>query len=264
MRVLAVRQLAHLLVRVREALRERLTAREPVGDRRLVRSGGREGLGGEPAARRRRHRSRVAELGEHLVVLVRARHGRDVGEVLRGRAEHRRAPDVDHLDGLLLARAVAARDVLERIQVHADQVERRDVLFVERGHVAFLVAAGEDRGVDARVERLHAAAEHLGHLRELLDARHLEAGVLERRRGSAARDELDAETREPAREVLEPVLAVDGEQRAHQPISSRTTSGSRRCSTACTRARSESDVSPGSTGTGSARITLPVSTPSST
>ena len=99
--------------------------------------------------------------------------------------------------------------------------------------------------MDARVERLDPAAEHLGHLGQRLDARDLEARVLERRRGAAARDELDAELREPAREVLEPVLAVDGEQRAHQAISSRTTSGSRRCSTACTRARSESDVSPG-------------------
>ncbi len=56
-------------------------------------------------------------------------------------------------------------------------------------------------------------------------------------------------------------LVVDGDQRAH---SSRTTFGSSRCSAACTRSRSVSTVSPGSTGTGSLAITSPVSTPSST
>ena len=48
------------------------------------------------------------------------------------------------------------------------------------------------------------------------------------------------------------------------PISSRTTSGSSRCSTARIRACSVSGVSPGSTGTASCRSTAPVSTPSST
>ena len=103
--------------------------------------------------------------------------------------------------------------------------------------------------MDARVERLHAAAEHLRELGHALDARHLEAELLEVRGRAAARDELAAELGEPPRELVEPRLVVDRDQRAH---SSLTTSGSSRCSTAWIRS---SSVSRGSTGTGSWRIT---------
>ena len=50
--------------------------------------------------------------------------------------------------------------------------------------VVLAVAAGEDPGVDARVQRLDAAAEHLGHLRQRLDVRHLEPVLLEEARRS--------------------------------------------------------------------------------
>src|SRR5262249_31541061 len=151
--------------------------------------------------------------------------------------------------------------LLERIEVHADKVERLDRVLVERREVVLAIAAREDAGMNGRVQRLDAAAEQLGNLGERLDGRHLEAELLEVGGRSTARDELAAEVGEPDGERVETALVPDGDQRAH---SVRTTSGRIRCSTACTRRRRLSTVSSSSTGTSSLAITGPVSTPSST
>ncbi len=182
-----------------------------------------------------------------------------MGEVLRGAAKERRAADVDHLHRLLGADAEAARDLAERIEVDADEVERADLVGLERCGVLGVVAAREDGRVDTGMERLDPASEQLGDAGDLLDALDVEADLgLEEVRRSAARDELEVELGQAARELLQAGLVVDGDQRSH---SSLTTSGRIRCSTAWILARS---VSRGSTATGSWRITGPVSTPSST
>jgi len=72
----------------------------------------------------------------------------------------RRAADVDQLDGLLLAHA-APGGRSEGIKVDSDELERLDPVLVECGDVLGAVGAREDRCVDARVERLHTAAEQL-------------------------------------------------------------------------------------------------------
>src|SRR5207253_9471976 len=120
------------------------------------------------------------------------------------------------------------------------------------------VAPRADPCVDALMQRLDAPAEHLGRLGHLLDPRHLEAVLLEERRRAARRHELEPELREPAREHVHSLLLVHRDQRAHRLA---TTSGSRRCSTAWMRC---SSVARGSSGTGSWRMTGPVSRPSST
>ena len=53
------------------------------------------------------------------VVLILARHGRDVREVLRGGAQHRRPADVDHLDDIRLGDSAPPRHRRERIEVDA-------------------------------------------------------------------------------------------------------------------------------------------------
>ena len=191
-------------------------------------------------------------------VLLGVAHRGDVREVLRRRAQHRRPADVDHLDGVLHARSVLRDDRAERIEVDADEVERLDLLLVERLEVVGAVASREDAAVDARVQRLHASAEQLGRVRHVLDARDVHAVLLEERGRPAAGDDLEAELLEPARELGQAGLVVNGDQRAH---SSLTTPGSSRCSTAWIRSTS---VARGSTGTGSWRMTGPLSRPSST
>ena len=182
------------------------------------------------AARRRRVSSEsspfAAQLGEHGVVLVRAADRRHARVVLRRRPQHRRAADVDHLDGVLLAHAPPPGDLRERIEVHAHELERPDAELVERERVLCAVGPREDRRVHLRVQRLHAPAEQLAGAGQLLDERHAELVLLDEGRRASARDELHAELREAARERVEAGLVVDGEERAlDHSVSSRSTSG---------------------------------------
>ena len=201
MRVLAVGEVEHLLEARDQQLRERVPVGEPARDRRLVGGGHREGLGRERPARLERDLARLPQLGQDRPVALGPADRRDVREVLRGRAQHRRAADVDHLDGVLLLHAVPRDDLREGIEVDADEVERLDAVLVERREVVGVVAAGEDRGVDARVKRLDASAEELGDLGQVLDALDVDPVLGQVVGGAAARDELDAEVGEPAREL---------------------------------------------------------------
>jgi hypothetical protein len=265
MRVLAVGDVGDLREAGNELLRERLAAEEPGRDRRFVGGRRRKRLGGKLAAGLVRQRSVLAQLGEDLRVPLRPAHRCHMREVLGRAAEQRRPADVDQLDRVLLGNAVARHDLRERVKADADKVERPDVVLVERGEVVRAIAPRQDRRVDAGMQRLDAAAEQLGDLRQLLDAGRLDAALRKELGGSPAGDELDIELGEPSRELLEAGLVPDREQRSlDHEIRERTVSGSRRCSTAWTRARSVSTVSSSSTGTRSATITGPVSIPSST
>jgi hypothetical protein len=48
------------------------------------------------------------------------------------------------------------------VEVHHHQVERLDLHAGERFHVRRYTAVSEDAAVHARVQRLHAAVQHLG------------------------------------------------------------------------------------------------------
>ena len=144
-RVLAVREVEHLLEREHERLGERLAVGEPRRDRGLVRGGRRERLGRELAARLERELALAAELVEDEAVALGPAERRAVREVLRRAAQHRRAADVDHLDRLRLGDALLRRDLLEGIEVDADEVERLDAVLLERRDVVVAVAAREDR-----------------------------------------------------------------------------------------------------------------------
>jgi hypothetical protein len=239
--------------------------REPARDRGLVSGGQTERLGGEPAARAQRQVVVRTQLEQDLVVALGAADRRHVREVLRCCPKHRGPADVDHLDGVLFVHGAPGDDVLERVEVDADEVEGLDPVLVEGGGVVRAVAAREDRRMDVRVERLDSPAEQLGHLGQLLDGSDRDSDLLEERGRAAAGDELDVELRQAPGERLQAVLVVDRDQRAaDHAISSRTTCGRRRCSTAWTRALRLSASSEGRTGTRSAAITGPESTPPST
>ena len=92
-------------------------------------------------------------------------------EVLCRRTKHGRAPDVDHFNGLLLAHVLASRDLRERIEVDADEVEGLDLVLGERLEVLLHVAAGQDGPVDLRMQRLDPSPEQLRDVGELVDGR---------------------------------------------------------------------------------------------
>jgi hypothetical protein len=87
-------------------------------------------------------------------------------------------------------------------------------VLLRRNHVGRVVAAGEQAGVELRVQRLDAAVHDLGEAREVLDRADLEPGGLEHLGGPAGRDELDAERREAPGELGDARLVRHGQQRA--------------------------------------------------
>ncbi len=135
MRVLAVREVEHLVERRRDRAGALLAAGEPRGDRGLVGGRCREGVGGEAATGVERELAVLTQFVEHGAVLIRAADRRHARVVLRRRPQHRGAADVDHLDGVVLAHAPAPGDLRERIEVHAHELERPDAELVERERV---------------------------------------------------------------------------------------------------------------------------------
>ena len=107
--------------------------------------------------------------------------------------------------------------------------EQYSVVLGERCRVLRQVAPRKNPGVDARVQRLDTAAEHLGRLGHLLDARHIETLAFQERRRAARRDELPAEVGQAARKVVDAGLLPDADQRTGHR--SPTTCGRTRCST---------------------------------
>ena len=216
MRVLAVGQVGDLLERVQQQRREVvLLLHEPARDRAVVAGGVGERLGRQRLARAERELAGgVRELLQDRVVAGRVDHDRGEGEVLGRRADHRRAADVDVLDHLVLGDAAAGRGGLERIEVHAHQVDELDLVLGGRRHVLLVVAQRQQPGVELRVQRLDAAAHDLREAREVLDRPDLEPALAQRGRGAAGRDQLDAQRSQPARELHDPGLVGDRQQRA--------------------------------------------------
>ena len=169
----------------------------------------------EPPARvEREPPAGLAQLREHALVVGRVDDDRRERAVLRGRADHRGAADVDVLDDLGVARVAARDGLLERVEVHADEVDLLDLVLGRRGQVALVVAQREQPGVEPRVERLQAPVHHLREAREVLDLARLDAGAGELTRGPAGRDDLDAELLQAACEADDAGLVGDRQQRA--------------------------------------------------
>jgi hypothetical protein len=127
---------------------------------------------------------------------------------------------------------VSRDDLRERIEVDDDEVERPNVMLVERSEVVRMVAPREDRGVDPGVQSLHAPAEELRDLGQVLDPRHVEAVLGQVVGRPAAGDDVDAELGEAAGELGQASLVEGGDESAFdQEISSRTAFGNSRCST---------------------------------
>ena len=77
-----------------------------------------------------------------------------------------------------------------------------------------VVADGEDAAVDARMQRLDPAVEHLGKAGHLGDVAHGQAGVGQRLARAAGGDQFDAEGGQAAGEVDQAGLVADAEQGA--------------------------------------------------
>ena len=226
---------------------------EPARDRRVVGGGDRERLG----------RERAARLGESPPSASSAStgsycSGRQTGATCAKFLAAPRSSDgpPTSIISMMSASSTPSRagERGERVEVHADEVERDDPVLAERRRGPPRVGPREDAGVDApggassrarRASRAPPSRPRPASPRALL---------LEERRPCRRRRRARSRARRgPRANVVDAVLVVDGDQRPHRTLPAArqrptTTSGSSRCSTAWSRS---SSVSRGSTGTGS-------------
>ncbi|MGC0428171.1 hypothetical protein RKD32_004526 [Streptomyces sp. SAI-195] len=185
---------------------------EPGGDGDVVRGGVLEGLGGQALAGGEVEAA-VLDRGEHVGVPGRAGDDRDGGVVLGGGTHHGGAADVDLLDALV-GRGARGDGLAERVEVDHDQVERRHAQLVELLTVALQAQVGEDAGVHLGVQGLDPPVQALGEAGQLLDLGDGDTGGGDPPGGRPGGDQLDAGLVQPARELLEPGLVVDADERA--------------------------------------------------
>ena len=160
----------------------------------------------------RKSAARAGQFFEQVRIRLRRDDDGNVREVLRRRADQRRAADVYLLDGLFERDAFAGHRLLEGVEVDDDHVNRLDAVLFEGAQVFGTLADGEDAAVYARVERLDATVQHFrkaGHVRHVA---HFDSGLAQSSRAAGA-EELDAEAAQRARELDEAGLVRDAQER---------------------------------------------------
>ena len=190
---------------------------EGVGDRGVVGSGGGEGLLAQSPA------SFAAESAALLALFISwircgivgdASDDGDIFEVFGGGADHGRAADVDVFDEVAEGDAGLRGGLLEGVEVDDDHVDGLDVVGGDGGFVFGIAANVEQSAVDARVQGLHAAVEHLGKAGEVADVLDGRARLAKGAGGAAGGDQLDAEACEDFCELHEAGFVGHAEQRA--------------------------------------------------
>src|SRR5699024_7162943 len=133
----------------------------------------------------------------------------------RGRTHHGGAAHVDLLDDLVEA-AARGDGLAEGVEVDHDQVEGGDLVRLQLLPVVGEALVGEDAAVDARVEGLDPAVEHLGGSGDGRDVGDRDAGVPDGAAGGAGGDDLHAVRGEGAGQLDDAGLVVDGDQGSGQ------------------------------------------------
>ena len=168
MGIFTVAQILYLFPLAREDGREAagllffIKAREVVRDHRVVPSGMSKHLLGEFEARLGTHGAFGADFFSNALVVGRIDDDGDRLVVLCSRTNHRRAADIDILNRVF-KRAVGLGDrLLERVEIHDDDIDRIDFVISKRLHMFGIGTTGKNPGVDLRIERLDATVEHFG------------------------------------------------------------------------------------------------------
>ena len=187
---------------------------EPVGDRGVVRGHVGKRLGGKPRPGGRAHRPRLLDLRQNLAVLGGRHDDGHRAAVLRGGPDHGGPTDVDVLDHRLPVGA-GGDGGGERVEADNHQVDRRVAVLLQGPHVLREIAAGEDAGVDGRMEGLDPAVQHLGCAGDLADLAHRDTGIREGLGGATGGDQLHPGLVETAGEVSEARLVADADEGSH-------------------------------------------------
>jgi len=141
-------------------------------------------------------------------------------EVARSSTQQREAPGVDHLDRLVDGYHPLAHLRGEGTDAHDHDVDRADAVLGEALEVLGHVATGEDAGIDLGVVRLDLAADQSGHVGQLGDRGHLNAGRGQHRPRTVGGIDLDPLVKQLARQIGDTRAIRDREQGSHSAFSS--------------------------------------------
>ena len=139
-------------------------------------------------------------------------HDGHIFVVLRRRADHGRAADVDVLDGVGQVAIRLGHGGFEGIEIDRDQVDRLDAVLVH--HRAVQRTATEDAAMDLRVQGLDAAVHHFREAGVVGDFHCSHAVVLEQLVGAAGGEDFHAEGGQFAGELKDAGLVGNADQRA--------------------------------------------------
>src|SRR5436189_937967 len=133
--------------------------------------------------------------------------------ILRRRADHRGAANIDILDDLGPLRAPHHR-LKERVEIDHDEIDRADAVRGHRRCMLGIVADGEQAAMDHRVERLDPSVHHLWKAGEIGNVANHQPGFAEALPRAAGGDQLDAVARQRLAQLPEPRFVRHGQQGA--------------------------------------------------
>ena len=192
------------------------------GDLRVVGRGQGEGLGRQLLAGLGAHVVQRLDVAQHRCVLGRAADRRHAGEVLRCRPQERHAADVDLLERLVEGRLGLADGLRERVEVDDHHVDRLDLRLGQLREVVGPVPAGEQRGEDGGMQRLHPAVEDLVRSGQVADGPNaLQARIGQVRPGAVGGEAFHAGIDQTTGELDDAFSVTDGEQGAQSTSSVR-------------------------------------------
>ena len=111
------------------------------------------------------------QLVQKRLIILDIHHDVDEGMVLGGRADHRRAADVDILDAGVIIGTLGHR-LFERVKVHDQEVDFLDPVGDHRADMGVIVPQRQQPAMHRRVQGLDPAIHHLGkarHIGHILD-----------------------------------------------------------------------------------------------
>jgi hypothetical protein len=153
------------------------------------------------------------QLGKQAVIVQRIGHHRDKPMVLRRRADHRRAADVDVLDAGRMVSALRHR-LLEGVEVDDQQVDRFDPVRGHRHQMLVIVTQRQQAAMHLRVQRLDPAVHHFGKARHVRHVPYRQPRRAQHAAGATGGNQLYAISRQRAGQVQKAGLVGNRNQRA--------------------------------------------------
>ena len=174
-----------------------------------------ERLGGQLLAQLAGQDAELAQLAGHPAVVGRIGDRGDGRVVPGGGSEQGHPADVDHLDHVGQGDLAGADLGRERLDVDDHDVDRADAVGGQLLELGWIVAAGEDPGVDSWMERLDLAADERRDVGQVGDRADLDAVLGQVVAGAVGREDLDAEGEQLPREGADAIAAGHRDQGSH-------------------------------------------------